>query len=82
MSVKDGRLVLPDGMSYRILELPDGERMTPVLLRQDSRLGAGRGHRRGGRGRSVHRAWPIIRNATPKSVGWPTNCGPIATARP
>ena len=24
MSVKDGRLVLPDGMSYRILKLPDG----------------------------------------------------------
>ncbi len=32
MSVRDGRLVLPDGMSYRLLVLPPGETMTPVLL--------------------------------------------------
>jgi hypothetical protein len=32
MSVKDGRLVLPDGMSYRILVLPQIETMTPALL--------------------------------------------------
>ena len=32
MSVKDGRLVLPDGMSYRVLVLPDVETMTPELL--------------------------------------------------
>ena len=32
MSVKDGRLVLPDGMSYRVLVLPDVETMTPALL--------------------------------------------------
>ena len=32
MSVRDGRLVLPDGMSYRLLGLPPSETMTPVLL--------------------------------------------------
>ena len=38
MSVKDGRLVLPDGMSYRMLVLPQVETMTPRLLAEDSRL--------------------------------------------
>jgi len=32
MSVKNGRLVLPDGMSYRVLVLPEVETMTPQLL--------------------------------------------------
>ena len=32
MSVRDGRLVLPDGMSYRVLVLPQVETMTPALL--------------------------------------------------
>jgi hypothetical protein len=32
MSVKDGRLVLPDGMSYRVLVLPENGTMTPALL--------------------------------------------------
>ncbi len=32
MSVKDGRLVLPDGMSYGLLVLPSVETMTPRLL--------------------------------------------------
>lgn len=32
MSFKDGRLVLPDGMSYRLLVLPNVETMTPKLL--------------------------------------------------
>ncbi len=31
MSVKSGRLVLPDGMSYRMLVLPDRSVMTPAL---------------------------------------------------
>lgn len=34
LSVADGRLVLPDGMSYRLLVLPDGGVMTPELLRR------------------------------------------------
>jgi len=32
MSVKDGRIVLPDGMNYRLLVLPDTPAMTPALL--------------------------------------------------
>jgi hypothetical protein len=32
MSVKDGQIVLPDGMSYRLLVLPNVETMTPKLL--------------------------------------------------
>ena len=32
MTVKDGQLVLPDGMSYRLLVLPDMPTMTPQLL--------------------------------------------------
>ncbi|MBN1341400.1 MAG: prolyl oligopeptidase family serine peptidase [Phycisphaerae bacterium] len=34
MTVRDGRLVLPDGMSYRLLVLPDTRTMTPALLRK------------------------------------------------
>ena len=34
MKVRDGRLVLPDGMSYRLLVLPEIETMTPKLLRK------------------------------------------------
>ena len=32
MSVKNGRLTLPDGMSYRLLVLPESQTMTPQLL--------------------------------------------------
>jgi hypothetical protein len=32
MSVRDGRIVLPDGMSYRVLALSDTRAMTPRLL--------------------------------------------------
>ena len=34
MTVKDGRIVVPSGMSYRVLLLPDSETMTPELLRK------------------------------------------------
>jgi hypothetical protein len=34
MSVKDGRLILPDGMSYRVLMLPEIDRMTLPVLRK------------------------------------------------
>jgi len=34
MSVKNGRIVLRDGMSYRVLVLPESETMTPELLRK------------------------------------------------
>jgi hypothetical protein len=33
-AVKDGRIVFPDGMSYRVLVLPERETMTPALLRK------------------------------------------------
>jgi hypothetical protein len=33
-SVKDGRIVLPDGMSYRILTLPDRDSISPAALRK------------------------------------------------
>jgi len=33
-AVKDGRIVFPDGMSYRLLVLPERETMTPALLRK------------------------------------------------
>ena len=38
MAVKDGLLVLPDGMSYRVLVLPETQRMTPTLLRKIKQL--------------------------------------------
>jgi hypothetical protein len=38
MKVKGGRLVLPDGMSYRLLVLPQVETMTPRLLRKVQQL--------------------------------------------
>ena len=34
VSAKDGRLVLPDGMSYRALVLPECDTMTPAVLRK------------------------------------------------
>jgi len=41
MSVKDGRLVLPDGRSYRVLVLPEIGRMTLPVLRKIRALVAG-----------------------------------------
>jgi hypothetical protein len=38
MSVRDGRLVLPDGMSYRLLVLPEARVMTPALLAKIKQL--------------------------------------------
>ncbi len=38
MSVKDGRIVLPDGMSYRLLVLPAVTTVTPPLLRKIKEL--------------------------------------------
>jgi len=38
MSIHDGRLVLPDGMNYRLLALPKVETMTPRLLRKIKEL--------------------------------------------
>jgi hypothetical protein len=38
MSVGGGRLKLPDGMSYRVLVLPEQETMTPALMRKVHQL--------------------------------------------
>lgn len=38
VSVKDGRIRLPDGMSYRVLVLPGSDSMTPQLLRKVKEL--------------------------------------------
>jgi hypothetical protein len=38
MKVRDGQVVLPSGMSYRILVLPPGHSMTPPLLRKIKEL--------------------------------------------
>jgi hypothetical protein len=38
MSVTNGRLTLPDGMSYRVLVLPDRETITPNVLRKVRQL--------------------------------------------
>ena len=38
MSVKDGKLVLPDGMTYRVLVLPERKTMTPALLKKIKEL--------------------------------------------
>ena len=38
MTVQNGRLLLPDGMSYRLLVLPQTQTMTPALLRKVKEL--------------------------------------------
>ncbi len=38
MAVRDGRLVLPDGMSYRLLVLPESSTMTVALLNKINNL--------------------------------------------
>jgi hypothetical protein len=38
MSVRDGRLVLPDGMAYQVLVLPDSSSMRPQLLKKVKEL--------------------------------------------
>jgi hypothetical protein len=38
LSVKDGRFVLPDGMSYRLLVLPESATMRPAVLKKLGKL--------------------------------------------
>jgi hypothetical protein len=38
MQVRDGMLVLPDGMTYRLLALPDREAISPAVLRRIGEL--------------------------------------------
>ena len=43
LTVKDGRFVLPDGMSYRLLVLPDSATMRPAVLKKIGQLVAAGG---------------------------------------
>ena len=56
MTVKDGRLVLPDGMSYRLLVLPQAETMTPRAAAQDQGAGRRPARRSSARARRSRRA--------------------------
>jgi hypothetical protein len=38
MSVKDGKIILPDGMSYQVLRLPDRDAITPEVLEKIEQL--------------------------------------------
>jgi alpha-L-rhamnosidase/Glycosyl hydrolase 2 galactose-binding domain-like len=60
MSVKNGRLVLPDGMSYSLLVLPTVDTMTPELLKKVKQLVA--------RGATVAGSPPI---KSPSLVNYP-----------
>ena len=79
-TVRDGRLVLESGMSYRVLVLPPGRTMTPALAGERSRSWWPRGPPWWGRGRPFRPAWRTIRTATARCSDWPRNCGANATA--
>jgi hypothetical protein len=67
MSVNEGRLTLPDGMSYRVLVLPDHvDRLTPPVLRKLRDLVAA--------GATVVGPKPL---GTPSLVGFPETDGEI-----
>ncbi len=69
MSVEaGGRLVLPDGMSYRVLVLPETDRMRPELLRKIRTLAAG--------GATVVGPKPV---RSPSLAGYPTADAEVQT---
>ncbi len=87
MTVKDGRIVLPDGMSYRALVLPQAETMTPALLRRIKELAEAGATVVAPRGRRSRRAFAAIPAATPRCGNWPMSFGraaswPAASRRP
>jgi alpha-L-rhamnosidase/F5/8 type C domain len=65
-SVKDGQLILPDGMTYRVLVLPDTRQMTPKVLRKIRDLVAA--------GATVVGPKPT---RSPSLVGYPTSDGDV-----
>ena len=81
MKVKDGRLVLPSGMSYRVLVLPEVETMTPQAAAQGQR--AGQGRRDGGGAGAAEVAEPVelpaVRRRRCRS--WRGSCGPAGQGR-
>ena len=60
LAAKDGRLVLPDGMSYRALVLPSSQRMTPGLSHKLAELSA--------KGATIIGSKPV---ASPSLTGYP-----------
>lgn len=81
MQVKDGRITTPSGMSYRVLVLPPGDRMTlPVLQRSPNSSATGRLFT--DRSRCAPRACPAIPKSIRKSRSSPARCGETATAKP
>ena len=81
MAVKDGRIVLPDGMSYRLLALPESQTMTPRLLAKLTELVEAGGHGRRSAAAESRPPWRISPPATAKSRSWPIDSGVIATAK-
>jgi hypothetical protein len=73
-SVKNGRITLPDGMSYGLLAVDfDDERATPAgCARSPS---CGRQARRSFSVRADPRAWPARAAAMTRSSAWPPRCG-------
>ena len=81
MAVRDGRIVLPDGMSYRLLVLPERKAMPVEVVQQDSRA---RGGGRDGGGSETgerHRPEGLSPVRSRRSSDWPTKFGALATAR-
>ncbi len=80
MSVdKDGNLILPSGMTYKLLVLPESTRMRPELLRKLRDLVRG-GQRSLALGRPGRRASQITRMRTRKCAHWPTTFGVTSMA--
>ena len=80
MTCRDGRLVLPDGMSYRLLLLPKETAMTPQVLRKLQELANARATIVGAN-RCARRVTPAIRNAIRKCAASPANSGKTNSIR-
>ena len=80
VACSDGRIVLPDGMSYRVLVLPRPHGHLAAGAAQGA--GTGRRRRDGRRAEADrgHRAVPDGRRATPRCASWPTRCGTAAAS--
>ncbi len=78
--VEAGRVFFPDGMSYRVLVLPERETMTPALLKKVGDLVAAGATVVGPRPRKSPSLW-VTRNAMPRSRGWLPRSGATATAK-
>ena len=80
MSVRDGRIALPDGMSYRMLVLPERETIDLEALRKIARL-VKAGATVVGPKPCGPRGCGITRTATRSFESLPTRSGVPATAR-